>query len=152
MVAAVAEVQPLRRERQRAGKAQLAHRLGPQRRRRVLVDAHALLARFIQQFGDALLHEIALVVSRDDLHQPAVRIDQRHRGPGADAVVLPGHRVRIARHRKADAQAVHRARHQVLLTLGIELGRVDADHGEAVGVLGLKEAHVGKRIGRSGRT
>ena len=66
--------------------------------------------------------------------QASFRIDDAEAGPTVDAEFVPEHMVGVVDHRVLDAVAHDRVADVLLILLGVELGRVNADHHHVVGI------------------
>jgi len=76
----------------------------------------------------------------------ALGIDHHQRRPGLHGVLLPGREVRVVEHRVVHLVALHRRGHGGRVGLVFELGRVDADGHQDVGVLLLERAQLGQDV------
>ena len=92
----------------------------------------------VQQRGDGV--GVALPgVLRDDV---ALGVDQHQRRPGPRGVGLPGGQLGVVEHRVVDAVPLHGGDQGVRVGLVDELGRVDADDDQLLGVLLLHRAQL----------
>ena len=144
MVPGIGDVEMVLRDGDAGRKSQRLARLRAARleRRRQGRD----LVGLVEQFGDHVSQATGLIVARHDLAQIALGIDQRDRRPTGDAVVLPRHPAAIVRDREAERHAVDRLQHGAFVHFGIELGLVDAEHGQLHGVTRAQQSQFADQV------
>ncbi|OPZ07186.1 MAG: hypothetical protein BWZ07_03374 [Alphaproteobacteria bacterium ADurb.BinA280] len=103
-----------------------------------VVDPQIGLTCTLQHLLDERIQTLTGRIPNDGLNHLAFGIQQDHRRPDTQTIVLPSDEVGILHDRKTHGQAIDRFEHQFGIALGIELGGMHAQHAQAVGVLLLQ--------------
>ena len=150
MVAAVGHVEVLSRHRQADREAQRQHRFAATAQFDRLEVPRLRLGLLLEP-GDVGVELAHRRVADQALAHVSFAIDQHHRRPGLDAVVLPQRPVRIVRDREFQLLPAQALRYAARIALVVETRHMHGHHMQAFAVAGAQHGEVVEPLQRPGR-
>jgi hypothetical protein len=111
-----------------------------------LVVEHALLLRLGDQLADDPVEGVVQPLAAAAADDVPLGVDHDERRPRPAVVGLPDLLVAVVHDRVLDLVPEHRLADRLRVLLGLELGRVDADHDQLVGPLFFEPGQVGHDV------